>query len=74
MSLRESSTKKAPKEKGINSEESSTEGTPTQKIDFYQMSSTKYGSPKVVAAGKRASLSKAMPSVIINGIGNYIEK
>ena len=27
------------------------------------MSSTKYGSPKVAAAGKRASLSKATPSI-----------
>ena len=35
--------KKAPKEKGINSEKSSTEGTPNQKIDFSQMYSTKYG-------------------------------
>ena len=62
MSARESSTKKAPKEKGINSEKSSTEGTPTQKIYFSQMSSTKYGSPKVAAAGKRESLSQATPS------------
>ena len=62
LSPRESSTKKAPKEKGINSEKSSTEGTPTQKIDFSQMSSTKYGSPKVAADSKRESLSKAMPS------------
>ena len=61
FSLRESSTKKAPKEKGINSEKSSTEGTPTQKIDFSQMSSTKYGSSKVAAAGKRESLSEAKP-------------
>ena len=61
LSQRESSTKKAPKEKGINSEKSSTKGTPTQKIDFSQMSSMKYGSPKVAAAGKRASLSKATP-------------
>ena len=53
---------KAPKEKGINLEKSSTEGTPTQKIDFSQMSSTKYGSPKVAAARKRASSSKATPS------------
>ena len=62
LSARESSTKKAPKEKGINSEKSSTEGTPTQKIDFSQTFSTKYGSPKVTAAGKRVSLSKATPS------------
>ena len=62
MSPRESSTKKAPKEKGINSEKSSTEETPTQKIDFSQMYSTKYGSPKVAAASKRGSLSKATPS------------
>ena len=34
--------KNAPKEKGINSEKSSTEGTPTQKIDFSQISSMKY--------------------------------
>ena len=59
LSPRESSTKKSPKEKGINLEKFSTEGTPTQKIDFSQMSSTKYGSPKVAAAGKKASLSKA---------------
>ena len=62
LSPRDSSTKKAPKEKGINSEKSSTEGTPTQKIHFSQISSTKYGSPKVAAAGKRAPLSKATPS------------
>ena len=62
LSPRESSTKKAPKEKGINSEKSSTEGTPSQNINFSQMSSTKYGWPKVAAAGKRASLSKATPS------------
>ena len=43
-------------------EKYSTEGTPTQKIDFSQMSSTKYGSPKVVAAGKMSYLSKATPS------------
>ena len=60
--MREYPTKKAPKEKGINSEKSSIEKTPTQKIDFFQMSSTKYGSPKVAAAGKRSSLSKATPS------------
>ena len=62
LSPRESSTKKASKEKGINSEKSSTEGTPNQKIDFSQMSSTKYGTLKVSADGKRASLSKATPS------------
>ena len=62
LSPRESSTKKSPKEKGINSEKSSIEGKPTQKIDFSIMSSTKYGSPKVVADGKRASLSTATSS------------
>ena len=59
LSTRESSTKKAPKEKGIKSDKFSTEGTPTQKIDSSQMSSTEYGSSKFSAVGKRASLSKA---------------
>ena len=62
LSPRESSTKKSPKEMGINSEKSSTEGTPTQKIDFSQMYLMKYGSPKVATAGKRESVSKATPS------------